>query len=40
MRSLLKRIDDKIQEFEESRAFPAMTLVIGLIILYTMITAD
>jgi len=37
--SLLKRIDDRLLQFEESRAFPAMAAVIGLVIIYTMFTS-
>ncbi len=37
--SLLKRIDDRLLQFEESRAFPAMAVAIGLVIIYTMFMA-
>ena len=39
MLKLIRRIDDNLKKFEESRAFGALVVAIGLVILYTMLTS-
>jgi len=36
---MLRRIDEKLKKFEESWAFGALVVAIGLVILYTMFTS-
>ena len=39
MLKLIYQINDKLLQFEESAAFPAMAVVMSLIIIYTMLVA-